>query len=240
MKARVVIVDDEPITRMDFCQVLTAAQYEVVGQAKDGFEAVECCRALRPDIVVMDVKMPVFGGLGAAETIIQEDLCPCVVLVTAYSDEEIIRRAERVGVMAYLVKPISEKELIPAISVALSRSREIARMKAEMEQISKNARESKLIEQAKGILARMQGVSETEAFAVLRKMSMDKRCPISQIAAYIVEENSERAAIGKAKALLMEKRGLSEAAAYTALKKAAKDGGISLRRAAELVLQGGS
>lgn len=238
MKERIVVVDDEPLTRMDFCQIFTAAKYDVVGQAKDGFEAVACCQRLRPDIVVMDVKMPVFGGLGAAETIIQEDLCPCVVLVTAYNDEEIIHRAERVGVMAYLVKPVSEKELIPAVSVALSRSREMKRMKAEMEQMNKSVRDAKIVEQAKGLLAKMQGISETEAFAALRKMSMDKRCPVSQIAERIVEENSERAVINKAKAALMRRRNLSENGAYDALKKTARDRRLPVLRAAEMILRG--
>lgn len=239
MKSRstVVVADDEPLTRMDFCQIFTSAGYDVVAQAKDGFEAVEFCRQLQPDIVVMDVKMPLFGGLGAAETIVQEALCPCVVLITAYNDEEIINRANRIGIMAYLVKPISEKEMIPAVSVALARSREIQKMKADMAAMVKSAEGARLVEQAKGILAFQQGISETEAFALLRKLSMDKRCPISKIAERVVAEKSERALLNQAKDVLMDKDRISENDAYAYLKRRAHKDGLSVYEAAAAVLR---
>jgi len=238
MKNTVVVVDDDPLTRMDLCQIFAAADYEVLGEAKDGFDAIECCRRVQPDIAIMDVKMPVFGGLGAAETIIQENLCQCVVLLTAYNDKEIINRAMRAGVMAYLVKPVSEKELIPAVSVALSRSREMARMKQEMEQANKNMQDAKRVEQAKGILARLLGITESEAFAELRKMSMDKRCSVAKIAEMIVQESSERTTITKAKRLLMTRDGLSENAAYERLKNTARDRGESIFETGKRLLDG--
>ena len=118
----VLIVDDEPITRMDLSDMLRELGFGVAGEAADGFDAMELCRLKRPDVVLMDVKMPIFDGLSASETILAEELAGCVVLLTAFSDPEIIRRAGAAGVTGYLVKPVDQKSLLPTIEVALAQS----------------------------------------------------------------------------------------------------------------------
>ncbi|MCD8139080.1 MAG: ANTAR domain-containing protein [Planctomycetaceae bacterium] len=237
MKDTLVLIDDEPIARMDFCEIFEEAGYEVVGQASDGYDAIELCRAKRPDIALMDVKMPIFDGLSAAEVIIGEELCDCVILVTAYSDDEFIERAKRAGVMGYLVKPLDEKTLLPAVSIALAKSREIRKTRDKMAELSKNIDDHKIIEQAKGILARAHGISETEAYGQLRRLGMDKRCPVAEIAKFVVETGGPRAEVNKAKAVLSNKHGLSESEAYTRLKEHAKKNRVSLEEAAKDILR---
>ncbi|MCC8166084.1 MAG: ANTAR domain-containing protein [Planctomycetes bacterium] len=237
MKDTLVLIDDEPIARMDFCEIFEEAGYDVVGQASDGYDAIELCRTKKPDVALMDVKMPVFDGLSAAEIIIGEELCDCVILVTAYSDDEFIERAKQAGVMGYLVKPLDEKTLLPAISIALAKSREIRKTKDAMAEMSKSIDDHKIIEQAKGILARAHGISETEAYGQLRRLGMDKRCPVAEIAKFVVETTGPRAEVNKAKALLSKKHGLSESDAYARLKDQAKKKHISLEQAAKEVLR---
>lgn len=185
----------------------------------------------------MDVKMPVFDGLSAAETIIGEELCDCIILVTAYSDSEFIERAKRAGVMGYLVKPLDEKTLLPAVSIALAKSREIRETKNKMAEMSRDIDNHKLIEQAKGILARTHGISETEAYSQLRQLSMDKRSSVAEIAKYVVETNGPRADVNKAKVLLSRKHGLSESESYARLKDYAKKNRLSLEDAARDILK---
>ena len=128
---RVIVVDDEPITRMDLRGMLGDLGFEVAGEAGDGFDAVEVCRRLQPDVVLMDVKMPVFDGINAAETILQQDLAGCVVLLTAYGDREIIDRASAAGVTGYIVKPVEERLLLPTIEVALAQSQRLRQSREE-------------------------------------------------------------------------------------------------------------
>lgn len=183
---KIVIADDEPITRMDLSEMLKEAYYNVVGEASDGFDAVEICRKVRPDLVLMDVKMPLLDGLKATKIILQEDLAKSVVLLTAYSGREFIEQAKEVGVMGYIVKPIEEKSLMPAIEVALCKGKEMKKMKQDMETIKAELETRKVIEKAKGILMDQYKISEQEAYKKIRKLSMDKRCPMKQIAAAIV------------------------------------------------------
>ncbi|SHJ49157.1 response regulator receiver and ANTAR domain protein [Geosporobacter subterraneus DSM 17957] len=186
MYKKVVIADDEPITRMDLSELLREAGYTVVGEASDGFDAVELCRKLKPDLVLMDVKMPLLDGLKATKVIVHENLANSVVLLTAYSGREFIEQAKEVGVMGYVVKPIDEKSLMPAIEVAISKGREIEKMKNDIQEVKEQLETRKLVEKAKGILMNKHDLSESEAYNQIRKLSMDKRCPMKQIAATIV------------------------------------------------------
>ena len=135
-KYRVLIVDDEPVIRMDFDEILTLNGYNVIAQASDGFDAVDICRRERPDIVLMDIKMSIFDGLSAAEIILKEGLSDCVILVSAYNDQEFFAKAKRAGVMNYLIKPVREKVLIPAVEMTIAKSIEIRDIKNKMYKIS--------------------------------------------------------------------------------------------------------
>ena len=186
---RIAVVDDEPITRMDICGMLQDLGYEVAGEAGDGFDAVALCRQTHPDAVLMDVKMPVFDGLSAAQTILEEDLAGCVVLLTAFSDEEIVEKAGRIGVTGYLMKPVEQGRLRPVIELAMAQSKRLRESRQETQDAQKKLEESRVISRAVGLYAKKQGISETESYAVLRKTAMDKRLPMAEIAgAYLDQE----------------------------------------------------
>jgi response regulator NasT len=189
---RIVIVDDEPIARMDIAGMLEELHYEVVGEAADGFDAIELCRAKRPDVVLMDVRMPVFDGLTAAETITREKLARCVILLTAFNDEEIIRRAKRAGVTGYLVKPLEQKLLRPAIEVALAQSERLEESRLEAEKAKKQLSDSRIVAHAQAVLAQRDGISSEEAYARLRKLSMDKRVSIPILAQAILDQAQQK------------------------------------------------
>ena len=236
MRDKVVIVDDEPLTRMDFCEIFEEAGYDVVGRASDGYDAIDLCRKFCPDLVLMDIKMPIFNGLSAAEIIIGENLCECVVLVTAFNDSEFISKAKRTGVMGYLIKPLDEKVLLPAVEIALAKSKEIRNMKAEMQRITQEAEDAKYIEQAKGIVAKMYQISESEAYNKIRRLSMDKRCSVTDMAQNIVKSNSDRADIEKAKKLLMARYANSEKEAFNKIKDYGKRHNCSANEAAAAII----
>ncbi|MEG1777444.1 MAG: response regulator, partial [Angelakisella sp.] len=171
-----IVVDDEPITRMDLSDMLREQGFSVVGEASDGFDAIELCRSLSPDVVLMDIRMPVFDGLSASETILSEELAGCVVLLTAFSSKELVERANQIGVTGYLVKPVEERLLLPTIEVALAQSLRLRTMREENRTILRQMEESKLVERAKIIIAKEKGISESEAYSELRQLSMNKRC----------------------------------------------------------------
>ncbi len=234
----VVVVDDEPITRVDLSQMLEGLGFSVVGAAADGFDAVELCRARRPDLVLMDIKMPTFDGLTASDTIIREGLAGCVVLLTAFSDEAFVSRAAQIGVAGYLVKPLEEGRLRPALEVALAQSRRLDRARREAEDARRQVEDGKIIDRAKLLLAREEGIPEGDAYRKLQRMAMDKRCSILSLAQGIVARAPQRAVVGEAKARLMQTRGLSEAAAFRALSDLAKKRtGGDLEAAARQVLE---
>ena len=235
-KSRIVIIDDEPVIRMDFKEILTLNGYEIAGEAADGFDAVELCRREKPDLVIMDIKMSVFDGLSAAEVILSEELSDCVILVSAYNDKEFFKKAKHAGVMNYLIKPVREKVLIPAVVMALAKSFEIRSMKNKMAEMEEQVKNSKIIERAKHILATSFRISEIEAYERLRKLSMDKRCSMAKIAESILSQNSEKAYTEKAKIYLMKKYELSEQAAYQRIKRFSFDKKISLADAASEIL----
>ncbi len=186
---RAVIADDEPLIKLDIKEILELNGYEVVGEALDGFDAVELCRLHRPDFVIMDVKMPLLDGIRAAEIINREKLAGCVILLTAYSDKSMALQASKAEVMGYLVKPIDENALIPAIEVALHKRDEMERLNDEYEKMKLALESRKILDRAKGILMDQRGMSEMSAYHYIRKVAMDKECTIAQVAEMIIASN---------------------------------------------------
>ncbi|WDV45103.1 response regulator [Clostridiaceae bacterium M8S5] len=182
MTRTVVIADDEPVTRMDLSEILEDAGYNVVATVADGFDAIEMCREFKPDLILMDVKMPLLNGLKAAKIISQEKLTNCVILLTAYSGQEFVEEAKNLGVMGYLVKPINDRSLLPAIEIALSKSKQIESIKKDALKAKKQVEDRKIIEKAKGVLIDTYGLTEESAYNRIRKLSMNKRCSMRQIA----------------------------------------------------------
>ncbi|WP_347353189.1 ANTAR domain-containing response regulator [Acetoanaerobium noterae] len=183
----ILIAEDELITRMDIAEIIKEAQHNVVGEASDGFDCIELCRKHRPDLVIMDIKMPILDGIKASKIIMEENIAGCIVLLTAYNDKEYVEEAKKVGVMNYLIKPIDEKSIIPAIEVALSRNEEMRAIKSEVEKLEKKLEDRKIIEKAKGIIMHREKISEEEAYCMLRNMSMKKRCSLRTLAEIIVK-----------------------------------------------------
>jgi response regulator NasT len=184
-RTRVVIADDEPIIRMDLREMLTNLGYLVVGEAADGTSAVNLARELRPDIVIMDIKMPDLDGIDAARILTQERIAP-VLLLTAYSQSELVERAKEAGVVGYIVKPIRESDLAPAIEVALARFAELRALEREVGDLKDALETRKLVDRAKGILMDTQGLTEAQAFRRIQTMSMNTRKAMKQVAEAII------------------------------------------------------
>jgi AmiR/NasT family two-component response regulator len=184
-RTRVIIADDESIIRMDVREMLTNLGYLVVGEVGDGRSAVNLARELRPDIVVMDIKMPDMDGIEAARVLTEEKIAP-VLLLTAYSQRDLVERAKEAGVAGYIVKPFQESDLSPAIEVALARFLEFRALEQEVEDLQEALKTRKLVDRAKGILMDTQGLRESEAFRKIQKMSMNTRKPMRQVAEAII------------------------------------------------------
>ena len=184
-KKRVLLAEDETIERVDLRELLSTLGYLVIGEAGSGTEAVRLARDLKPDIVIMDIEMPELDGIEAAKIIWDEKVCP-VLLLTAFSQRELVERARDAGVMGYLVKPWRDSEVTPAIEVALARYDETRTLDQEVADLKEKFETRKLIERAKGILMDQKGLSEAEAFRRIQKMSMNMRRPMKEIAQAIV------------------------------------------------------
>jgi AmiR/NasT family two-component response regulator len=192
---RVVIAEDEALIRLDVVEMLRDGGFDVVGEAGDGEQAVRLAEEHRPDLVVMDVKMPVLDGISAAERIVRARIAP-VVLLTAFSQRELVERARDAGAMAYVVKPFTAADLLPALEIAVSRHQEIAALEAEVADLADRFETRKLVDRAKGLLQQKFGMSEPDAFRWIQKTSMDKRLTMREVAAAVV--NSAASAAGSA------------------------------------------
>ena len=184
---RVVVAEDEALIRLDLVEMLTEAGYEVVGQAGDGEAAILITEKEKPDLVVMDVKMPKLDGISAAERIANQRIAP-VVILTAFSQRDLVERARDAGAMAYLTKPSTIEDLMPAIELAVSRFQEIKQLDAEVTDLQDQLKARKLIEKAKGILMKNLKISEPEAFKWMQKTAMDKRRSMTDVAQLVMDE----------------------------------------------------
>ena len=182
---RILLAEDEVIARMDLREMLENQGYAIVGEAGDGAAAVHLAREHRPDLVIMDIKMPGLDGLTAARDLAVEHVAP-VLLLTAYSDKEFVDRAADAGVMGYLVKPFAETELKPAIEVALARWRETRQLRADLEQAQDTLETRKIVDRAKGVLMDSQGLKEAEAFRRIQRISMNSRKSMREVAEAIL------------------------------------------------------
>ena len=187
-----VIVDDEPVTRMDLADMLEEAGFRVAGEAGDGFDAVDLCEEKRPDVVLMDVKMPVFDGLTAAETILSRELAGCVVLLTAFQDREIVERAGRIGVTGYLAKPIDPRCLLPTLELALAQSERLQGSREQTRLVRQQMEDDRLVHRAQRAMARRMGCTEEEAYHKMRRMAMDKRVTVASLARRLLEQMEGR------------------------------------------------
>lgn len=187
---RVLIADDDPIIRLDLKQMLENLGYSVVAEAEDGEQAVEMALQEQPEVCLLDVKMPIKDGVDAATEIIAKGIAPAILL-TAYSDEELINRASKAGVFGYLVKPFKPSDLPPAIQVARSRFEQSQKLKSERDGLEEQLETRKLVERAKGILMNRDGSSEEEAYRLLQKRSMDERKSMRELAEEVIASASE-------------------------------------------------
>ncbi len=184
---RVVVAEDEALIRLDLVEMLTEAGYEVVGQAGDGEAAIVITEKEKPDLVVMDVKMPKLDGISAAERIANQRIAP-VVILTAFSQKDLVERARDAGAMAYLTKPFTIDDLMPAIELAVSRFQEIKQLDAEVTDLQEQLKARKMIEKAKGILMKNLSITEPEAFKWMQKTAMDKRRAMTDVAQLVMDE----------------------------------------------------
>ncbi|WP_422391793.1 ANTAR domain-containing response regulator [Arthrobacter sp. N1] len=184
---RVIVAEDETLIRLDIIEILRDEGYEVVAEADNGEKAVALAQEHRPDLVLMDVKMPVMDGITAAEQIVKARIAP-VVLLTAFSQKELIERARDAGAMAYVVKPFTPADLIPAIEIAMSRHEEIKALEAEVSDLQEQFATRKLVERAKSLLTTKMGLTEPEAFRWIQKTSMDRRLSMREVAETIINQ----------------------------------------------------
>ncbi len=178
---RVVIAEDEALIRMDLAEMLGELGYDVVGEAGDGETAIRLAEELRPDLVILDVKMPELDGISAAERISEAQIAP-VVMLTAFSQRELVERASDAGAMGYLVKPFTQSDLLPAIEMAVARFAQIVALEGEVADLTERLETRKLLDRAKATLQKQHGLSEADAFRWIQKTSMDRRMSMRQVA----------------------------------------------------------
>lgn len=190
-KRRAVVAEDEALIRMDIVETLTEGGYEVVGEGANGEEGVALATELKPDVVVMDIKMPIMDGITAAEKIASERIAP-VVLLTAFSQTELVERARDAGAMAYVVKPFTPADLLPAVEIAASRFVEIRALEAEIADINERMDTRKKVERAKGLLTEKMRLNEPEAFRWIQKTSMDRRLTMREVAEAVIDQMGDK------------------------------------------------
>ena len=183
---RVVVVEDEALIRMDVVATLEEAGFEIVGEGADGEEAISLAKEHEPDLVVMDIKMPKLDGISAAEKI--AELKIPVVLLTAFSQTELVSRAAEAGAMAYVTKPFKPADLLPAIQIALARHEELLSLESEIAELSDRLETRKMMDRAKGLLMTQMKLSEPDAFRWIQKASMDRRLSMAQVAKAVIEQ----------------------------------------------------
>ncbi|AWE42358.1 MULTISPECIES: response regulator [unclassified Actinobaculum] len=186
-RVRALVVEDEALIRLDIVETLEDAGYEVVGQAGDGETAIELADELEPELIVMDVKMPGMDGITAADRILQDRRC-AIVMLTAFSQSELVERARDAGAMAYVVKPFTPAELIPAVEIAVSRSQEIEALEGEVASLTEQFETRKRVDRAKGLLQARMGLTEPEAFRWIQKTSMDRRLTMREVADAVIDQ----------------------------------------------------
>ena len=184
---RIVVSEDETLIRMDLVEMLTEAGYQVVGQGVNGQEAIELANTHKPDLMILDVKMPVLDGISAAEKII--DICP-VLMLTAFSQRELVERARDTGVMAYVVKPFTINDLLPAIEISISRYRQMKSLETEVADLYERLETRKIVDRAKGILMKTMNLSEPESFSWIQKTAMDRRISMKAVAQGIISPDA--------------------------------------------------
>ncbi|WP_434440655.1 ANTAR domain-containing response regulator [Lentzea sp. E54] len=183
---RVLVAEDEALIRLDLVEMLREEGYDVAGEAADGEEAIKLATELDPDLVILDVKMPKVDGIEAAQHIAGNRIAP-VVILTAFSQRELVERARDAGAMAYLVKPFAKRDLVPAIELAMSRFNELAALEQEVAGLTERLETRKVVERAKGILMTKQGLSEPEAFRWVQRTAMDRRTTMKAVAEAVIE-----------------------------------------------------
>ena len=190
-RRRVVVAEDESLIRMDIVEILRDNGFDVVGEAGDGETAVALATELKPDLVIMDVKMPQLDGISAAERLTKNHIAP-VVLLTAFSQKELVERASEAGALAYVVKPFTPNDLLPAIEIALSRYAQILTLENEVADLVERFETRKLVDRAKGLLNDKMGLTEPEAFRWIQKASMDRRLTMHDVAITIIDQLSAK------------------------------------------------
>ena len=186
---RVLVAEDDALIRLDLVEILSEEGYAVIGEAGDGEQAVELAEQLRPDIVIMDVKMPKMDGIDAASIIAERRIAP-VVILTAFSQRELVERARDAGAMAYLVKPFGRRDLVPAVELAVSRFRELVALETEVAGLAERLETRKAVERAKGLLMTQHCLTEPEAFRWIQRSAMDRRTTMKAVAQAIIDSLS--------------------------------------------------
>ncbi|MHC1748744.1 MAG: ANTAR domain-containing response regulator [Cellulosilyticaceae bacterium] len=186
MNKNIVIVDDDPITRMNIRDILEDKGYNVVGEASEGFSAIEVCKNYMPGLVIMDIDMPMLDGIKAGKILTKENLVGGIILLTGFEGQEYLEQAKSIGAFGYLVKPVSEKLLIPTVEMCLSKVDEFTKLNTDLKKVTNKLNERKLIEKAKGIYTREFKMTEDEAYNQIRRLSMDKRTTMAEIAKIII------------------------------------------------------
>lgn len=188
---RVIVAEDESLIRIDVVETLRDNGFEVIAEAADGEKAVALAEELKPDLVVMDVKMPLMDGISAAEILTKKKIAP-VVLLTAFSQRELVERASEAGALAYVVKPFTPNDLIPAIDIALGRYAQIQALEDEVADMEERLETRKILDRAKGILNNTMGLTEPEAFRWIQKASMDRRLTMKEVAQTVIDQLAEK------------------------------------------------